>query len=293
LQTNTAIQPSNLCGERGDSGRICGINGAIQARNADSPHPQATSAQDGKVPTNPKGLAMARLETTRQSRDPSQEPSQDQWPDRRQAGRELGQKLLALGEGWLRSNTMVVALPRGGVPVALEVAKALQAPLTTWSVRKLARVRAPEVAVGAIAAGGIELWDSSRQDIPIQERLQLLAKEDQELNRRRQYFKDGPIEQLSGKNLIVVDDGIATGMTITAALRSLQAVRPNQLILAVPVVDQKMITPLQELCDRLIALKVVSNLQAVGEYFENFDQLDDVDVINLLKEAKLSIHTRA
>ena len=269
--------------------RICGINEVIPPRVIGSAHPKKISSQDGSVTTNDKGHAMARPETTRQRRD----QWRNRWRDRREAGQQLSQTLLRLGEGWLHTNTMVVALPRGGVPVALEVAKALQVPLTTWSVRKLARAQAPEVAVGAIAAGGIELWDSSRQDIPIQERRQLLAKEDQELNRRRQYFNDGPIEQLSGKNLIVVDDGIATGMTITAALRSLQAVRPNQLILAVPVVDQKMITPLQELCDRLIALKVVSNLQAVGEYFENFDQLDDVDVINLLKEAKLSIQSRA
>ena len=232
---------------------------------------------------------MERLETTRQWRD----HWRDQWRDRRQAGQELSQKLLTLGEGWLRSNTMVVALPRGGVPVALEVAKALQVPLTTWSVRKLARVRAPEVAVGAIAAGGIELWNSNSEEIPILERRQLLAKEYQELNRRRQYFKDGPIEQLRGKNLIVVDDGIATGMTVAAALRSLQMVKPNQLILAVPVVDQEVITPLQKLCDRLIALKVVSHLDAVGEYFENFDQLNDEDVINFLEEAELTIHSRA
>ena len=92
---------------------------------------------------------------------------------------------------------------------------------------------------------------------------------------------------------MVVDDGIATGMTVAAALHSLQAVRPNQLILAVPVVDQKVITPLQVLCDQLIALKVVSNLHAVGEYFENFDQLHDADVINLLKEANLTIHQGA
>jgi predicted phosphoribosyltransferase len=111
---------------------------------------------------------MARLEAVNQLRD--------QWRDRRQAGQELGQKLLALGEGSMRSNTVVVALPRGGVPVALEVAKALQAPLTTWSVRKLARAQAPEVAVGAIAAGGIELWDSNHEPVPIQERRQLLAK---------------------------------------------------------------------------------------------------------------------
>jgi putative phosphoribosyl transferase len=227
---------------------------------------------------------MARLETTRQRRY--------QWRDRREAGQELSQKLLTLQEGWLRSNTIVVALPRGGVPVALEIAKALQAPLTTWSVRKLARAHAPEVAVGAIAAGGIEIWDSTSEDIPIQERRRLLAKEYQELNRRRQYFDDGPIEQLRGKNLIVVDDGIATGMTITAALRSLQAARPNQLILAVPVVDQKVLTSLQGLCDRLITLRVVSNLHAVGEYFKNFEQLHDADVIDLLEEAQLTIHSR-
>jgi putative phosphoribosyl transferase len=244
------------------------------------------------VPTNPKGLAMARLETTRQSQDSSQDPSQDQWRDRRQAGKELGQKMLALGEGWLRSNTMVVALPRGGVPVGLEVAQALHVPLTTWSVRKLARAQAPEVAIGAIAAGGIELWDSNREAIPIQERRQLLAKEVQELNRRRRYFDDGPIEQLQGKNLIVVDDGIATGMTVAAALHSLQALGPNQLILAVPVVDQRVIEPLRKLCDQLVALKVVCNLQAVGEYFENFEQLHDSDVINLLKRAKSSLQIK-
>ena len=272
--------------------RICRINGVISPRVRGSSHPKIISSQDGSVTTNDKERAMARLETNRQWRDGWRDQLQDQWRDRREAGQQLSRKLLRLGEGWLHTNTMVVALPRGGVPVALEVAKALHIPLTTWSVRKLARAQAPEVAIGAIAAGGIELWDSSGEDITIHERRQLLAKEDLELNRRQQYFKDGPIEQLSGKNLIVVDDGIATGMTMNAALRSLQAVRPNQLILAVPVVDQKVIMPLQLLCDRVITLKAVSNLRTVGEYFENFDQLDDVDVINLLKDAKLSIQSR-
>jgi putative phosphoribosyl transferase len=244
------------------------------------------------VTTNDKGRAMARLETNRQWRDGWRDQLQDQWRDRREAGRQLSHKLLSMGEGWLRTNTVVVALPRGGVAVAVEVAKALEVPLTTWSVRKLARAQAPEVAVGAISAGGIELWDSSREAIPIQERRQLLAKEHQELKRRQRYFDDGPLERLSGKNLIVVDDGIATGMTVAAALHSLRAARPNQLLLAVPVVDQQVVSSLQGLCDRMIALKIVSNLQAVGEYFENFEQLQDSDVINLLEEAKLSIHSR-
>jgi putative phosphoribosyl transferase len=296
LQSNTAIEPSNIDQKRADSVQICGINGGIPSRVAGRAHPKANSSQDGRMPTNCKGQAMARQKTTRQLRDPSQDqlrdPSRDQWRDRRAAGQELSEKCLALGQGFLRSNTMVVALPRGGVPVGLEVANALQVPLSTWSVRKLARAQAPEVAVGAIAAGGVELWDSSREDIPIQERRQILAKEWQELKHRQQYFADGPIERLNGKNLIVVDDGIATGMTAAAALHSLRAASPNKLILAIPVVDQKLIAPLQDLCDQLIALKVVSNLNAVGEYFENFDQLHDADVINLLGEAKLSIHSK-
>ena len=95
---------------------------------------------------------MARLETNRQWRDGWRDQLQDQWRDRREAGRQLSHKLLSMGEGWLRTNTVVVALPRGGVAVAVEVAKALEVPLTTWSVRKLARAQAPEVAVGAISA---------------------------------------------------------------------------------------------------------------------------------------------
>jgi len=224
---------------------------------------------------------MTKLETTRR------------WRDRHEAGQELSQKLLSMEEGWLRNNTIAVALPRGGVPVAFEVARALHIPLTTWSVRKLARAQAPEVAVGAIAAGGVELWDSGSAAIPIQERRRLLAKEVQELNRRRQCFGDGPIEELREKTLVVIDDGIATGMTVAAALRSLHEMEPNQLILAVPVVDQKVIAPLQELCDRLIALKIVSHLHAVGEYFENFDQLQDADVLALLKQATQTISSKA
>jgi putative phosphoribosyl transferase len=224
---------------------------------------------------------MATLETTRR------------WRDRRKAGQELVTTLQAIGKEWLDTNSMVVALPRGGVAVGHEVAMGLGVPMTTWSVRKLARARAPEIAIGAIAAGGIEVWDSSSGAIPMQECQQLLAKETQELNRRRQCFEDGPVERLRGKNLIVVDDGIATGMTVMAALHSLQEVKPKQLILAVPVVDQKLIRPLQQLCDQLISLKIVPHLRAVGDYFENFEQLDDREVIRLLKDANRAIHRSA
>jgi putative phosphoribosyl transferase len=224
---------------------------------------------------------MAKLERTRR------------WRDRREAGQELGQTLQAMGEEWLYTNTVVVALPRGGVAVAHEVAMILAVPMTTWSVRKLARAHEPEIAIGAIAAGGIEVWDRTREDLPIQECQQLIAKETQELNRRRRCFGDESTERLMGKNLIVVDDGIATGMTVMAALCSLKKVMPKQLILAVPVVDQKLIRPLQRFCDRLIAVQIVPHLRAVGEYFENFRQLNDKDVIDLIKDVNLTAQRRA
>jgi putative phosphoribosyl transferase len=216
---------------------------------------------------------MARVETSRR------------WHDRRAAGLELSQKLIRLQAEWPCSNMMVVALPRGGVPVAYEVAQALDVPLTTWSVRKLTRNQAPEVAVGAIAAGDIEVWQDGSECIPTQERNQLLTKEFIELNRRKQCFGDAPIEQLRGKHLIVIDDGIATGMTVRAALRSLKMVGPSHLVLAVPVADPMAIKMLQGLCDKIITLKIDSYLRAVGEYYENFEQLDDEEVVALLHKA--------
>jgi putative phosphoribosyl transferase len=206
------------------------------------------------------------------------------WRDRRDAGRALAERLSDL-QGQANRCTLV-ALPRGGVPVAAAMAQRLGLPLVTWAVRKLAHPACPEVAIGAVAPGGVVLWDpqaSSRLSLEATDRDALVATQERELDRRRQVFADPEPAALTGRHLVVVDDGIATGMTAKAVLHSLQALGPASLTLAVPVVDRRVAPDLEALVDRLEVLAVVERLRAVDEWYEHFEQLDDADVLALLR----------
>jgi predicted phosphoribosyltransferase len=205
------------------------------------------------------------------------------WPDRTAAGRELADRL-ATGLG-RDGSSILVALPRGGVPVAAVIAHRLHLPLTTWSVRKLALPTAKEFAIGAIAPGGVVLWDpaSSRRLLrDLELRSRILEAESRELLRRQQLFGDASPELLRGRTLVVVDDGIATGLTARAALQSLRQLGPRRLILAVPVVAERALGELQPLLDAAVVLAAPENLVAVGCHYERFEQLEDADVLELL-----------
>lgn len=186
-----------------------------------------------------------------------------------------------------RSNAVLVALPRGGVPVAAAVADGLGLPLTTWAVRKLAHPAAPEFAIGAVAPLDVVLWDPlavRSSGLTHAEQEQLLNQQRQELRRRQQRFGDPVAEQLRGRHLLVIDDGIATGLTVRAALTSLRLAEPASLVLAVPVVDRRVVPLLQPLVDELVALAVVDHLRAVGEWFGHFEQLSDDQVLAVLAQ---------
>jgi predicted phosphoribosyltransferase len=183
----------------------------------------------------------------------------------------------------------VIGLPRGGVAVAAEVAEQLHLPLASWAVRKLAHPAAPEVAVGAIAPGGVLIWDEPylRQlHLDPLLRRQLVAQQDDELRRRQRLFGDPPPASLRGRPLLVVDDGVATGLTVRAALESLRQAKPAQLVLAVPVIDQLVAARLRPLVDELVALAEVAGLMAVGAWYERFEQLDDAQVKALMAAGK-------
>ena len=204
------------------------------------------------------------------------------WIDRHQAGVALGQRLA--GSGPLPADTLLLALPRGGVVVAAAMAEVLHRPVWPWSVRKIADPAWPELALGAMAGDGTTVW---RPDVdPSQQRRARrcgwLQAQEQELQRRRDLYGDPRPEVLRGHPLIVVDDGIATGMTVKAALLSLRQLQPASLTLAVPVLDRSVVAHLQPLIERLEALAVVDGLRAVGEWFERFEQLQDQDVLALL-----------
>ena len=208
------------------------------------------------------------------------------WSNRGEAGLQLAGRFDDLRG---RRDTTLVALPRGGVAVAAVMARELALPLTTWSVRKVAHPSEPELALGAVAPGGVVLWDAGEggvRRLQEGERQELVRQQQRELERRQGVFGDPAAAALSGRHLIVVDDGIATGMTARAALLSLRQLGPASLALAVPVVDRRVVPDLEAMVDRLEILAVVDRLRAVGEWYEHFEQLSDEDVLSLLQRCR-------
>jgi len=209
------------------------------------------------------------------------------WVNRYAAGIALAEAFRK-GPGH-RSNSLLLALPRGGVPVAAAMASQLHIPLATWSVRKIADPAEPEVAIGAIAAGDVLVWrDAERapQWAALAERKGWLQTQHKELTRRQELLGDPAPEQLRHRHLIVVDDGIATGMSAMAALVSLGKVNAASLSLAIPVVDSNVAEQLAPWVDRLEALAYVEDLNAVGLWYQHFPQLSDSEVLDYLKSPR-------
>ena len=212
------------------------------------------------------------------------QPNPPLWRDRTAAGRELAERWADLSG---RNDTLLIGLPRGGVAVGAAMADVLGLPLATWAVRKITGPGWPEVAIGAVAPGGVVLWGPPEQTIGLSHRqlAQLVRQQQAELLRRQSRYGDPDPRSLAGLHLVVVDDGIATGLTARAALLSLRRLAPASLGLAVPVVDRRLVAELEALVERLEILAVVPDLQAVGPWYERFEQLDDSAVIQLLARA--------
>jgi putative phosphoribosyl transferase len=191
------------------------------------------------------------------------QPPYPLWLNRYAAGLALAE-VFSKGDG-ISTNTLLLALPRGGVPVAAAMASQLHLPLATWSVRKIADPAQSEVAIGAIAAGGAMVWrdgEQAGQWAAKAARHGWLQCQQKEMARRQQLFGDPAPEQLRNRHLIVVDDGIATGMTAKAALVSLGKVDAASLSLAIPVIDSSVAQELVPLVDRLEALAYARILAA-------------------------------
>jgi putative phosphoribosyl transferase len=214
------------------------------------------------------------------------QPPYPLWVNRYAAGLALAE-IFSKGDG-ISTNTLLLALPRGGVPVAAAMARQLNLPLTTWSVRKIADPAQSEVAIGAIAAGGTVVWRDAEQAgqwAALAIRHGWLQSQQKEMARRQHLFGDPAPEQLHNRHLIVVDDGIATGMTAMAALLSLGKVDAASLSLAIPVIDSSVAQELAPLVDRLEALAYVADLSSVGLWYQHFPQLSDSEVLEYLDSA--------
>jgi len=215
------------------------------------------------------------------------QPPYPLWVNRYAAGLALAE-IFSKGDG-ISTNTLLLALPRGGVPVAAAMARQLNLPLATWSVRKIADPAQSEVAIGAIAAGGTVVWRDAEQAgqwAAMAIRHGWLQSQQKEMARRQHLFGDPAPEQLHNRHLIVVDDGIATGMTAKAALLSLGKVDAASLSLAIPVIDSSVAQELAPLVDRLEALAYVADLSSVGLWYQHFPQLSDSEVLEYLDSAE-------
>jgi putative phosphoribosyl transferase len=211
--------------------------------------------------------------------------SYDAFVDRREAGRVLAERLEQYAGG---NNVVVLALPRGGVPVAYEVASALGAPLDVFLVRKLGTPGHRELAMGAIASGGVRVLNDDVvrwYGIPEAAIAAITREEAQELQRRESAYREGrPAPDLANHVVILVDDGLATGSTMRAAVRALQKMKPRAIVVAVPVAAPSTCAELRADVDEMICLRTPEPFQAVGLWYEDFSQTTDAEVHELLKE---------
>ncbi len=206
--------------------------------------------------------------------------------DRADAGQKLAEKLLE----YRKDQPLILALPRGGVPIGYEVAKALDAPLDTLVARKIGMPSNPEFGVGAIAPGGILVLDAEtlrstglkREDLD-----HTIGEEKQELERRITRYKSGNwSKDVPTDTVIVVDDGLATGVTARAALESAKAIyKPKELVFASPVCARDSLESLKPYADKIICVSEPENLMAIGEWYEDFPQTSDEEVLYYLNKA--------
>lgn len=213
--------------------------------------------------------------------------------DRREAGRKLAEDLLRYAD---RPDVVVLGLPRGGVPVAYEVALRLNAPLDIFLVRKLGVRGHRELAMGAIASGGVRVLNQDVVDvldIPDEIIDEVTADEQQELNRREQLYRgDQPELDVGDKTAILVDDGLATGASMRAAVAALRLHHPAQVVVAVPTASPETCQQFESEVDEIICAETPRPFRGVGAWYVDFSQTTDEEVQQLLKEPRKTVVTK-
>jgi len=211
--------------------------------------------------------------------------------DRIEAGQLLGREVARrIGK---RDKVIVLGLPRGGVPVAFHVAQALDAPLDVFVVRKLGVPGHEELAMGAIASGGVRVLNRDVLSyVPISQKTidAVAAREEQELQRRERSYRGArPPLQLRGRTVVIVDDGLATGSTMRAAIAAVRKMEPQAIIVAVPVAAPQTCEEFRKEVDEMVCLRTPDPFQAVGLWYDDFSQTTDEEVHDLIERANAEV----
>ncbi|MFZ0970230.1 MAG: phosphoribosyltransferase, partial [Candidatus Acidiferrales bacterium] len=208
--------------------------------------------------------------------------------DRKDAGQKLAAQLLRFSKN---PNVVVLGLPRGGVPVAAEVARALSAPLDVFVVRKLGVPQQEELAFGAIASGGVRVLDAEiieQLAIPDAVLDAVVEREMIELERRELAYRRGmPAADVKNRIVILADDGIATGSSMRAAVEALRKLGPERIVVAVPVASPHVVRQLSKVADEVVCLSAPEDFRAVGQWYADFQSTSDDEVTGALESAAL------
>lgn len=207
--------------------------------------------------------------------------------NRREAGKKLASKLLK----YRKEHPFVLALPRGGVPIGFEVAKVLQAPLSVIVVRKIGLSGNKEFGIGAVAEGGVQVLDQTTAGslgVDEKELRDTIRLEEEELKRRVEIYRGGaPLPKMTGKTVILVDDGIATGITAKAGIEVVKKLNPKKIVLATPVCALDTAESLRLLADQVVCLINPAEFTAVASWYRDFAQTSDEEVVELLSSWQL------
>lgn len=201
--------------------------------------------------------------------------------DRKEAGLQLADILLSK---YKDESVVIYGLPRGGVVVAFEVAKKLRAPLDLIITRKIGHKFQPEYAIAAVSENGCVVGDGSKTKDKDWFKNEVEKEKIEAQRRSKAYLKGRKKSNVKGKIAIIVDDGIATGLTILAAISEIKLMHPKKIVVAVPVAPAEALKKLQNIVDDIVVINTPSNFYAIGQYYDVFEQVTDKEVINILNK---------
>lgn len=207
--------------------------------------------------------------------------------DRAEAGARLAQKLKEELLAQPLAEAIILAIPRGGVVIGGEISKSLKLPLNCLITKKIPAPGNEELAIGAVAEGGVVVWEEElcqRLNVPVEYKQEIVKKKVEELEKKKSDFRgDRPPPELKDKIAIIVDDGVATGATIKAAVAVVRNFAPKEIVIAVPVIAKDVLPGLKTMVDKIVYLEAPEMFFSVGQFYENFEQISDEKVGKILK----------